>query len=90
MIEFVHYLVKNNMIHYSISQFLIVVGALDLGVVGFTGLFGRYGYGDRFSVIGYVGDTLLGIPAVSDILYAIIGIAALIVLIIMMDRSGSV
>ena len=70
------------MIHYKIAKILIIVGGLNWGLIGITHLFGTH-----FDLVEYIGYNTLNAPIVSDIVYVVVGIAALIMLVSMLDRS---
>ena len=70
------------MIHYTIAKILVIVGGLNWGIIGVTHLFGNH-----FDLVEYIGYGLLNAPIISDILYVIVGIAAVIMLVSALDRS---
>ena len=70
------------MILFKIAKVLTIIGGLNWGLVGVTNLFGTH-----FDLVEYIGYDLLNTPEVSFVLYTIVGIAALVVLIGMMNRK---
>ena len=70
------------MIYYKIAKIVTIIGGLNWGLVGVTHLFGRH-----FDLVEYLGYALLNAPLVSDVIYVVVGVAALITLIGVMDRG---
>lgn len=69
-------------VYYKIAKVLTIVGGLNWGLVGVTNLFGSH-----FDLVEWIGYTLLNAPEVSYVLYTIVGLAALVVLVGMMNRK---
>lgn len=59
---------------YHIAIILVLIGALNWGLVGITNLLGQ-----RFDLVEYSMIGLLNSPVLADIIYIIVGIAAIIV-----------
>ena len=70
------------MIHYKIAKAITIIGGLNWGLIGVTHLFGT-----RLDLVEYLGHQLLDAPTVSDVIYVIVGIAAVILLVSMLDRK---
>ena len=70
------------MIHYTIAKIIVVIGGLNWGLVGVTNLFGNH-----FDLVEYIGYDLLNMPVVADSIYTIVGIAAVVMLVGMLDRG---
>ena len=70
------------MVHYKIAKILIIIGGVNWGLIGVTHMFGTH-----LDLVEYLAYNLLNAPIVGDVIYAIVGIAAVIVLISMLDRS---
>ena len=69
------------MVHYTVSKILVVVGGLNWGLVGITNLFDNH-----FDLVEYIGYDLLNMPTVSDVIYLIVGIAAIVMAVEMINR----
>ena len=61
------------MIH-TIAMILVIVGALNWGLVGITNLLGN-----RFDLVEYIAIYLLNVPVLADIIYILVGVSALLV-----------
>lgn len=61
------------MIH-TIAMILVIVGALNWGLVGITNLLGS-----RFDLVEYITIYLLNVPVLADIIYILVGVSALLV-----------
>ncbi|MCY4576985.1 MAG: DUF378 domain-containing protein [Candidatus Kaiserbacteria bacterium] len=70
------------MIHYKIAKVLTIIGGLNWGLVGVT-----HAFGTHLDLVEYIGYDILNAPVVSDVVYIIVGIAAVIVLVGMLDRK---
>ena len=76
------------MTHHIVAKNLILIGALNWGVVGATMfLENHFGIGNRFDVIEYLGINLLNIPILVSLVYILIGVAAIIIGLSMFNRS---
>ncbi len=60
---------------YLISVILVVVGALNWGLVGITEFFFFF----RFDLVEYIFINLLGFPALAYLVYVLVGVAGVIV-----------
>ena len=67
---------------YHIALILVLIGALNWGLVGVSELMGTA----RFDLVEYIGVTLLGLPIVAQVIYVVVGIAAIIVAIMAKDQ----
>ena len=70
------------MVHYKIAKVLLIIGGLNWGLIGVTHLFNNH-----FDLVEYIGYNLLNAPVISDVIYVIVGISAIIVLVSMLDRG---
>lgn len=61
------------MLIQKIGMVLVLVGALNWGLVGVTSLFGS-----EFDLVQYIFTGLIGLPVLTNIVYVIVGIAAII------------
>ena len=59
---------------YNIAMVLTIVGGLNWGLVGITELFGS-----RFDLVEYIFIGLINVPVLAYIVYALVGISAVIV-----------
>ena len=66
----------NNMVH-TVALILSLVGALNWGLVGITSMMGT-----RFDLVEYLG-MMVGFSMLSDIIYIIVGLSAIVVLVMM-------
>ena len=60
------------MIH-TIAMVLVLIGALNWGLVGVTGLFVS-----QFDLVEYLALDLIGVPILADITYIVVGVAAIV------------
>ena len=70
------------MIQYKIGKIVTIIGGLNWGLIGVTNLFGRH-----FDLVEYIGYDLLNVPEVSYVIYTIVGFAALVMLVGLMNRK---
>lgn len=74
--------------HHTIAKHLVLIGALNWGLVGVTVLLEDYfGVGSRFDVIEFIGVDLLGFPPLMILVYILTGVAAVIVGFSVFNRS---
>ena len=66
---------------YHIALILVLVGALNWGLVGVSELMGT-----RFDIVEYIGVTLLGLPIVAQVIYIVVGLAAIVVAVMAKDQ----
>ena len=66
---------------YQIALLLTIVGGLNWGLVGVTSLVGT-----RFDLVEYIGTYLLTLPILTDLIYIIVGISALVVAAMMKNQ----
>ena len=59
---------------HSIAMVLVIIGALNWGLVGVTNLLGS-----RFDLVEYIAIYLLNLPVLGDIIYILVGISAVVV-----------
>ena len=70
------------MTHHMITKVIVLIGALNWGLVGITNLFGTH-----FDLVEYIGYDLLRAPIVAHLIYTVVGIAALVMVVGMLNRS---
>ena len=70
------------MIHYKIAKILVIIGGLNWGLVGVTNLMNNH-----FDLVEYIGYILLNLPVITDLIYLIVGIAALVMVIGMVSSK---
>lgn len=74
--------------HHTVAKYLAIAGALNWGIIGITTLSGEYlSIGGRFDVIEYISGTLLSAPLLASVIYVVIGIAAGVALLSLLNRS---
>ncbi|MDE0243163.1 MAG: DUF378 domain-containing protein [Candidatus Kaiserbacteria bacterium] len=61
------------MIH-KIAMILVLIGALNWGLVGVTGLF----MDEYFNLVEYLASDLIGLQVLENIIYVIVGVSAVI------------
>ena len=67
------------MVIYLIAKILVIIGALNWGLVGISNLTNV----GQLNVVEYIGVDLLGMPAVADSIYIIVSLAAIVMLVFM-------
>ena len=70
------------MAHYIIAKVIVLIGALNWGLVGITNLMGRH-----FDLVEYIGYELIGEPVVTDVIYVVVGVAAIVMAVSMLNRG---
>ena len=72
--------VKSRML-FHIAMILTLIGSLNWGVIGVSSMFGN-----RFDVVEWLAFDVLEKPIVGDIIYTVIGVAAVVTLILLRKR----
>ena len=70
------------MIWYSIARIIVLIGALNWGLVGITNLFWQH-----FNLVDYIAYDILIMPTIAYIIYTIVGIAAIAMVIGMLGQN---
>ncbi len=64
---------------HSVSMVLVVIGALNWGLLGITQL-AKVGSGEGVDLVRWLFTDLIGVAVLTDIVYIIVGLAALVVI----------
>ena len=64
------------MIHYTIAKILVIIGALNWGLVGVSNLLKR-----PINIVEYLFFELANMPNVADTIYILVGAAAIVMII---------
>ena len=74
--------------YHTIAKHLVLIGALNWGLVGVTALLEDYfGVGSRFDIIEFIGVDLLRFPLFMILVYILVGVAAVIVGLSVFNRN---
>ena len=67
------------MIHYTIAKVLVIIGALNWGIVGVSNLLKK-----PINIVEYLFFQLAGMPAIADTIYILVGVAAIVMVVTML------
>ena len=72
-----------SMIHHTIAKILVLIGALNWGLVGASNFLGR-----QINLVEYIFVENLNAPTIADTIYILVGLAAVIMIINMLTNRS--